>query len=107
MKTIRDEDTAGGDRQDERLDAAFDLLQTPPRVRLPGVVPLLAGCAFIGAATLLAYVYTKNPMISATPGKPATTARHAEPASKADFEISSTAGETVTEAIPLGSESAR
>ncbi|MCR6661108.1 MAG: hypothetical protein NVV72_17945 [Asticcacaulis sp.] len=113
METIRDiaetvplEGRPEG-RLDERLDAAQGLLRSPSRYRLPGVLSLLAGCAFIGAATLLAYVYTKSPLISANAGKPAAVAKPVAPAGKADFELSSTPNEAVKEALPVGSESAR
>ncbi|HTN40362.1 MAG TPA: hypothetical protein VLZ84_04370, partial [Asticcacaulis sp.] len=63
METIRD----------ERLGAALGLLQKPRNGR-PGYVPLLAGCAFIGAVTFLAYVVTKAPVpIKAAPVKTETT----------------------------------
>ena len=90
-------------RLDERLDAAQDLLCAPARNRLPGVVPLLAGCAFIGAATLLAYVFTQSPALSPANGKPAAASKPAIPAGKADFDLSG----TPKEAVPVGSESAR
>ena len=90
-------------RLDERLDAAQDLLRSPARNRLPGVVPLLAGCAFIGAATLLAYVYTQSPALIPAKGKPAAVTKPAIPAGKADFELSG----TPREAVPVGSETAR
>jgi len=60
-QTIREGEAFQADVLDERLGEAIALLQKPPRHRLPGVVPLMAGCAFIGAVTLLAYVYTQNP----------------------------------------------
>ena len=105
METIRDISAMvqPEGRLDERLDAAQDLLQSPARNRLPGVVPLLAGCAFIGAATLLGYVFTQSPALSPTISKPVTAAKPAIPAGKADFELSG----TPKEAVPVGSESAR
>lgn len=105
METIRDiaAMVQPEGRLDERLDAAQDLLQSPARNRLPGVVPLLAGCAFIGAATLLAYVFTQSPAFSPTSSKPAAVAKPTIPSGKADFELSG----TPKEAVPVGSESAR
>jgi len=89
METIRD----------ERLGTALGLLQKPRNGR-PGYVPLLAGCALIGAVTFLAYVVTKPP----TPVKAAPVAVH-----KADFELSGSAAAEppVTEAALLGSEQSR
>jgi len=89
METIRD----------ERLGTAIALLHRPRNGR-PGHVPLLAGCALIGAVTFLAYVVTKPPV----PVKAAPVAVH-----KADFELSgSTVTEPpVTEAVILGSEQSR
>jgi hypothetical protein len=105
METIRDISAMVQleGRLDERLDAAQDLLQSPARNRLPGVVPLLAGCAFISAATLLAYVFTQSPALNPTRSKPVAAAKPAIPAGKADFELSG----TPKEAVPVGSESAR
>jgi hypothetical protein len=117
METIRDNEGLGADMRDGRLGAALSLLQKPSRHRTPGVVPLLAGCAFIGAATLLAYVTTKEPGLNALSGKPMAVPPSAKTqtgpaAHPADFELSASSigaspGETVTEAVPLGSESAR
>ncbi len=102
METIRD----------ERLGVALNLLQKPRRTR-PGYMPLLAGCAFIGAATFLAYVVTKSPALE----KPAQAASKTLPpvskalANKADFELSGTsdavADAPVTEAVLLGTEQSR
>ncbi|MGN6210641.1 hypothetical protein [Asticcacaulis sp.] len=105
METIRDiaETVQPDGRLDERLDTAQDLLRAPARNRLPGVVPLLAGCAFIGAATLLAYVFTQSPALSPASSKPVAAGKPAMPAGKADFELSG----TPKEAVPVGSESAR
>ena len=88
METIRD----------ERLGVALGLLQKPRNGR-PGYVPLLAGCAFIGAVTFLTYVVTKPPV----PVKAAPVAVH-----KADFELSGNAAEPpVTQAVLLGAEQSR
>jgi hypothetical protein len=89
METIRD----------ERLGTALGLLQKPRNGR-PGYVPLLAGCAFIGAVTFLAYIVTKAPV----PVKAAPMAVH-----KANFELSGSAAAEppVTEAVLLGSEQSR
>ena len=92
METIRD----------ERLGTALGLLQKPRNGR-PGYVPLLAGCALIGAATFLAYVVTKPAVpVKATPVKAAVV-------HKADFELSGNvaAEPPVTEAILLGAEQSR
>ena len=109
METIRDISAMvqPEGRLDERLDAAQDLLRSPHRNRLPGVVPLLAGCAFIGAATLLAYVFTQSPALIPANGKPIAATKPAPPAGKADFEVSGTPQAAVTEAVPVGSESVR
>jgi hypothetical protein len=88
METIRD----------ERLGTAIALLHRPRNGR-PGHVPLLAGCALIGAVTFLAYIITKPP----APVKAAPAAVH-----KADFELSGNAAEPpVTEAVLLGAEQSR
>ena len=92
METIRD----------ERLGVALTLLQRSKPMQ-PGYMPLLAGCAFIGAAILLAYVFTQSPALSPTSRKPVAAAKPAASAGKADFELSG----TPKEAVPVGSESAR
>jgi hypothetical protein len=91
METIRD----------GRLGTAMALLQRPRNGR-PGYVPLLAGCAFIGAVTFLAYIVTKPPVpVKAAPVK-------AVAVQKADFELSGNAAEPpVTEAVLLGAEQSR
>ena len=97
METIRD----------ERLGAALGLLQKPRNGR-PGYVPLLAGCAFIGAVTFLAYVVTKAPVpVKAVPVKIETA--QTAPVNKADFELSGSAAakSPVTETVLLGSEQSR
>jgi hypothetical protein len=106
METIRDDGQAG---VDERLGTAMTLLQKPRNGR-PGYVPLLAACAFIGAATFLAYIVTKtqNPSKAA----PVQAVQKSVAVNKADFELSATSpsasvNEMVSEAVPLGSESAR
>jgi hypothetical protein len=106
METIRDD---GQPRVDERLGEALSLLQKSRRAR-PGYVPLLAGCAFIGAATFLAYVVTKSPALEKP--VPASTATNSikTTASKADFELSGTpasAEPPVAEAVILGTEQSR
>ena len=100
METIRD----------ERLGIALTLLQRSKATR-PGYMPLLAGCAFIGAATFLAYVVTKSPVFV----MPTVIAAKASPntlVDKADFELSAAPGSTlseppVTEAVILGAEQSR
>ena len=105
METIRDiaAMVQKEGRLDERLDAAQDLLQSPARNRLPGIVPLLAGCAFIGAATLLAYVFTQSPAFSPTSSKPVAAVKPAVSFGKAHFELSA----TPQEAVPVRSVPAR
>ncbi len=110
METIRDDGQAGVEEaRDERLGEALNLLQKPRNGR-PGYLPLLAGCAFIGAATFLAYIVTKSPALE----KPAPVSSVAEPTKatpgKADFELSGTpalAEPPVTEAVILGTEQSR
>ncbi len=103
METIRD----------ERLGTALNLLQRPKTAR-PGYVPLLAGCAFIGAATFLAYVMTKAPVLEKPASVQSTSARPASDkavANKADFELSATSGGAaeppIAEAVILGTEQSR
>ena len=103
METIRD----------ERLGIALTLLQRSKTTR-PGYMPLLAGCAFIGAATFLAYVVTKS-TVFAMPVVIAAKAPQASPNAtdnKADFELSVAQGSTVseppvTEVVILGTEQSR
>ena len=105
METIRDD---GQPRVDERLGEALSLLQKSRRAR-PGYVPLLAGCAFIGAATFLAYVVTKSPALE-KPVPASTATKSIKTTAKADFELSGTpasAEPPVTEAVILGTEQSR
>ena len=100
METIRD----------ERLGTALTLLQRSKSTR-PGYMPLLAGCAFIGAATFLAYVVTKSPVF-VMPAVIAAEASTNTNANKADFELSAAPGSAlseppVTEAVILGAEQSR
>ena len=75
-------------------------------------MPLLAGCAFIGAATFLAYVVTKSPVF-VMPAVIAAKASPNTPVDKADFELSAAAPGSalseppVTEAVILGAEQSR
>ncbi len=105
METIRQP------RVDERLGEALSLLQKS-RNGQPGYLPLLAGCAFIGAATFLAYVVTKNPALEKTAqAAPKTVSSVGNvTSSKADFELSGTpasAEPPVTDAVLLGTEQSR
>jgi hypothetical protein len=94
--------------RDERLGTALNLLQKPKAGR-PGYVPLLAGCAFIGAATFLAYVVTKSPALE-KPVSPQNAPAGTAP-NKADFQLSGTpdasAEPPATEAVLLGAEQSR
>jgi len=103
-----------GEALDVRLDEALHLLQTPPRNRSPGYVPLIAVFGFMGAAMFLAYMATK-PIVTAKPVAPVTAvqASQAPAANPADFELSgSSFSAPSTESpssvvVPSGSESAR